>query len=187
MFAWSLSWCFLLCGAFYGVDREALIFMYSGIEWYKTARNMEWFTPKYIIDALGSFDLDPCTIQDRPWDTAASYYTKEDDGLSKLWEGRVWLNPPYGKETGRWLERLALHGNGIALIFCRTETKMWFDHVWNDANGILFLQGRLFFCRPDGSAPLFNSGAPSCLIAYGRENLVALQRCGLPGKLVTLR
>lgn len=85
-----------------------------------TKNSEEWFTPPELIKALGEFDLDPCSPVNRPWDTAKKHYTKEVDGL---WEGRVWLNPPYGKETFKWIERLAHHGDGIALIFARTDTK----------------------------------------------------------------
>lgn len=55
----------------------------------------EWYTPQYIIEALGGkFDLDPCApfIE---WHTANKCFTKEIDGLSMVWEGRVFLNPPY--------------------------------------------------------------------------------------------
>lgn len=89
-----------------------------------------WLTPPAIIQALGEFDLDPCACLHQPWPTAKGHYTIEDNGLLKAWAGRVWLNPPYGPETGRWLGRLAEHGNGIALVFARTETQMFFEHVW---------------------------------------------------------
>lgn len=89
----------------------------------------EWLTPPNIIRSLGVFDLDPCSPINRPWDTAINHLTILDDGLSKEWEGRVWLNPPYGNETRKWLKKLAEHGNGIALIFARTETKTFFPFV----------------------------------------------------------
>jgi hypothetical protein len=66
--------------------------------------------------------------------------------------------------------RLADHGDGIALIFARTETAAFFEHVWYRASAILFFRGRLTFHRPDGSLGDFNGGAPSCLVAYGAEN-----------------
>jgi hypothetical protein len=56
-------------------------------------------------------------------------YTPQDDGLQKEWVGRVYLNPPYGKGMERWLEKLKHHGNGIALIFARTETQCFFNHI----------------------------------------------------------
>lgn len=92
----------------------------------RTAGKEDWLTPPEILRALGTFDLDPCSPTDRPWDTAKIHYTKIDDGLAKPWHGRVWLNPPYGNKTKSWLSRLALHGNGIALVFARTETKSFF-------------------------------------------------------------
>ena len=79
----------------------------------------EWLTPPEIIHALGCFDLDPCAPVVRPWPTATRHYTIEDNGLVQPWDGRIWCNPPYGTETGRWLARMAEHGNGIALIFAR--------------------------------------------------------------------
>jgi len=147
----------------------------------------EWLTPPIIINSLGAFDLDPCSPGSRrPWDTAAVHYSIEDNGLHQPWAGRVWLNPPYGRETGRWLERLANHGNGIALIFARTETDMFFRYVWERADAILFLRGRLHFHHVDGRRAEANAGAPSCLIAYGAQNVESLGNCGLLGKLVRL-
>ena len=146
----------------------------------------EWLTPPEIIRALGRFDLDPCAPRQRPWPTARRHFTIEDDGLCKAWFGRVWLNPPYGRETNRWLAKLARHGDGIALIFARTETRMFFDHIWARASAVLFLRGRLTFHNADGTKPTNSGGAPSCLVAYGRRNAVALATCGLPGKLISL-
>lgn len=146
----------------------------------------EWLTPPRIIHALGPFDLDPCSPIARPWDTAAQHYTRIDDGLTKPWRGRVWLNPPYGKETGAWLKRLADHGNGIALVFARTETRMFFEHVWPKAKALLFLEGRLHFHYVDGQRAPANSGGPSVLIAYGEACAMGLELCGLPGRHVEL-
>lgn len=140
----------------------------------KTEGHDEWLTPKYITDALGPFDLDPCSPIKRPWDTAASYYTQLDDGLTKDWRGRVWCNPPYGTETKKWLAKLAAHGNGIALIFSRTETSTFFPNVWHKADSIFFFKGRLKFCDVHG-VESGTAGAPSCLIAYGKENTKALR------------
>jgi hypothetical protein len=141
----------------------------------------EWLTPPHILAALGPFDLDPCSPIARPWPTAANHYTIEDDGLTKPWAGRVWLNPPYGQEAKRWLARLADHGDGVALIFARTETEMFVEHVWNRADALLFLFGRLHFHHVNGSRAAANSGAPSVLIAYGSRNVHALGKCSLPG------
>lgn len=152
-----------------------------------SAMTVEWLTPPEVLKALGPFDLDPCSPRIRPWDTAARHVSLPDNGLAMQWTGRVWLNPPYGKWTGRWLQKLAAHGNGIAMIFARTETQMFFEYIWHQANGILFLKGRPCFHRPDGTKASGNSGAPVCLVAYGSENADQLQACGIPGYYVKLR
>lgn len=146
----------------------------------------EWLTPPHVLAALGEFDLDPCAPISRPWDTAKEHYTAMDNGLAKPWLGRVWCNPPYGLEAEKWLDRLAQHGNGIALIFARTETRMFFDHVWRRADAVCFIEGRLHFHHVDGSRAKANSGAPSCLVAYGGENVRALMRSKL-GVVCVLR
>jgi hypothetical protein len=146
----------------------------------------EWLTPPEIIRALGEFDIDPCSPIARPWDTAARHFTADDDGLAQVWNGRVWMNPPYGQHTEKWLAKLAQHGDGIALVFARTETKMFFDHVWPKAHALLFLKGRPHFHRPCGTRANGNSGGPVVLIAYGARNVIALERCGLPGHFVNL-
>ena len=145
----------------------------------------EWLTPPDIIQRLGEFDLDPCSPINRPWDTAAKHYTVQDDGLSLPWEGRIWLNPPYGRQTRIWLEKLANHGNGIALIFARTETEMFVEQVWKRATALYFLWGRLHFHHVDGTRAKGNSGAPSVLVAYGSGNAYCLDNCGLPGRYVS--
>lgn len=144
-----------------------------------------WLTPPDILAALGPFDLDPCAAPEpRPWATAARHIALPEDGLTAEWSGRVWLNPPYSREAVRWMRKLADHGNGIALIFARTETAWFRECVWERADGVLFLDGRLHFHRPDGSRAAANAGAPSCLVAYGRDNARMLERCGLRGAFV---
>jgi hypothetical protein len=141
----------------------------------------EWLTPPEILERLGRFDLDPCApvLSRRPWSTADRHFTIEDDGLSCLWHGRVWMNPPFGREAARWMRRIADHGNGIALIPARTETAMFYESVWTRADAVLFIKGRPHFHRADGSRASFNSGAPICLVAYGQTNVAALLTSGL--------
>lgn len=146
-----------------------------------------WLTPTPIVTALGRFDLDPCGA---PGHTlAAETWTPEAgiDGLARDWTGRVFLNPPYGRETATWLAQLAEHGTGTALVFARTETSTWFEHVWPEASAVLFLRGRLHFLHPDGTRAAHNSGAPSALIAYGSHDAEALAESALEGHYVRLR
>ena len=143
----------------------------------------DWITPKWLVDQLGPFDLDPCASDKQPWPCAAESWTFADNGLMRPWAGFAFVNPPYGRAMTTWLNRLALHGNGIALVFARTETRAFFDYVWPYASALLFLRGRLTFHYPDGSMPRngANSGGPSVLIAYGdtaRKRLVANAELG---------
>lgn len=147
----------------------------------------EWLTPPEILKPLGAFDLDPCAPVVRPWSMAAHHYTWKDNGLVKPWHGRVWCNPPYGAEAPRWLGRLAEHGDGIALIFARTETDAWFSHIWPCAHAVLFIRGRITFCHVTGKRGPSAAGAPSALIAYGANNVEVLRNSGIDGKLIELR
>lgn len=149
----------------------------------------DWLTPPWILRALGApaaFQTDPCSPMPRPWDTAHRHYTLADNGLNQPWEGRVWLNPPYGNQTAKWMQRLAQHGDGIALIFARTETATFFPWVWEHATGLLFIKGRLAFCTKEGRAA-DAAGAPSVLIAYGYDAWAHLQHAPIPGALVGLK
>lgn len=137
----------------------------------------EWLTPPEIIKDLGEFDLDPCAPleEKRPWDTATKHYTINDDGLNQDWIGRVWCNPPYGNKTFEWLSKLAEHSNGIALIFARTETKGFHSQIWERANAIFFFKGRLSFYHVTGIKGNA-ANAPSCLVAYGQNNVESLKK-----------
>lgn len=151
-----------------------------------------WLTPPHIIEALGgwdSFDLDPCAAPSpRPFNTALHMNALEDgDGLAMRWYGRAWVNPPYGNEMTAWLDKLARHDWGTALIFARTETEAFQRNVWERASGLLFIEGRLHFHHPDGTRAAMNGGAPSVLCAYGQEDLDRLAAANLPGALVPLR
>lgn len=146
----------------------------------------EWLTPPEILSKLGSFCLDPCAPIVRPWDTAAKHYHVNDNGLEQPWEGRVWCNPPFGREAIKWLRRMAKHGNGIALIPARTETEMFYECVWGAADAVLFIKGRPHFHHVTGERASFNSGAPICLVAYGWNNVYALRTSNL-GIVLTIK
>lgn len=150
----------------------------------KTGKD-EWLTPPSLIKALGEFDLDPCSPIVRPWDTAKKHFNVNDNGLMQDWCGRVWCNPPYGNYAESWLEKCAMHGNAICLTFARTETKMFFRCVWDMADAVLFIKGRLKFFHVDGTEG-DSAGAPSVLIAYGKGNVEILRNCKIKGKFIDL-
>lgn len=142
-----------------------------------------WITPKWILDALGTFNLDPCAADPRPWDCAQLNWSM--NGLVGDWVGRVWLNPPFDRyQVGDWIRKLANHGWGTALLHVRTEAA-WFEPVWEKAKGILFLSDRLYFHYPDGRRADANSGAPVCLVAFGEADAKKLLISEIKGYFVT--
>jgi len=144
-------------------------------------RTDEWWTPPEVFEALGlRFDLDPCAPPDgdAPWLPVDARIARPYDGLSLPWLGRIWLNPPYGKEAGKWVERLAEHGHGIALVFSRTDVRWWHNAV-PKATAVCFIRGRLTFIAGAGQSAPGNSGGPSALIAYGDDCAKAIANSGL--------
>jgi len=155
-----------------------------------TENKDEWLTPPYIIEAIGPFDLDPCAPIVRPWSTATKHYTIKDDGLNKDWSNtRVWLNPPYGRQTFEWIEKLAEHRKGIALIFARTETKGFHAQIWEKADAVFFFKGRLKFYHVDGTQGGC-ANAPSCLVSYSNYDTfcinAAINAKLIKGRLIIL-
>lgn len=147
----------------------------------------DWITPPEIVRALGKFALDPCAHPKQFYRTANHMIHPPADGLDGEWRGRVWLNPPYGSVLKRWISRLASHGNGIALVPSRTEVESWFwPFIWESASAVLFIRGRLYFHRPDGTTR-GNAGHGSVLAAYGRRNVRALVDSNIEGRFFQLR
>lgn len=147
----------------------------------------EWLTPPHVIQSIGAFDLDPCAHSRQFYKTARRMVSLPDDGLEIEWRGRVWLNPPYGRALPAWMKRMAEHDNGVALVPARTEVESWFwPYVWEAATAVLFLQGRLYFHRPDGSTA-GNAGHGSVLAAYGDECAGLLEDCKLSGRYIYLK
>ena len=146
----------------------------------------EWYTPIELINSLGVFDLDPCAPIKPLWQTAKTMYNKEDDGLSKEWFGRVWLNPPYSRPLiEEFVQKMADHGNGIALLFNRCDSKMFQDVIFQKATAMKFLRNRIRFYRQDGTRG-DSPGCGSILIAFGEYNAKILANSDIEGKFVVL-
>lgn len=156
------------------------------VSFERKACKEEWLTPRWLIEKVGPFDLDPCASVNQPWPTAACHYTIKDNGLALPWRGFVWCNPPYGRKAAPWLKRMAEHDDGIALIFARTETAWWQDYIFPHASGILFLRGRITFCDSKGKAAGNGAGSPSALVAYGHTGARRLVSRSLSGAYVPL-
>lgn len=155
----------------------------------------EWYTPPYIFDSLKlEFDLDPCMpIKRIEWIPTWHAFTKDDNGLVQSWDvppksgvrhaagALVWLNPPYGEQSGAWMRKLIDHGEGVALTFARTDVQ-WFQVALQAAWNACFIQGRVNFVGADGKVK-GHAAAPSVLLAYGLRASMAVSECGL-GTLV---
>ena len=127
-------------------------------------------TPQDFFDRLDAefgFDLAVCASPENAKCTI--YFTKEDDGLSRDWTGVVWMNPPYGREIGRWLKKAneSAKDNGatvVCLVPARTDTNWWHEYVIQ--HEVRFVRGRLKFGDAKNSAPF-----PSAVV-------VIRPRCG---------
>lgn len=140
----------------------------------------EWYTPAHVFEALGlDFDLDVASpgLERTPWIPARRCFTLADDALSQRWTGRVWCNPPYGDQVARFIGRLADHGDGIALVFARTDTR-WFARAAATCDVVCFTAGRIQFVYSEPTRPA-NPPAGSALFAYGDTCAEALVRSGL--------
>jgi len=150
-----------------------------------SAETTSWYTPAYIFDLLGlTFDLDVCAPQGGvPWIPAKKYYALPQDGLELPWDGLVWCNPPYGKETPKWLAKMNTERNGIALVFARTDTK-WFHDYLAKADCLLFLKGRIQFVDGLQKTGAGGSTCGSVLVGYGDVATTALTKMKDKGFLV---
>ena len=138
-----------------------------------SSKSNDWATPQDFynqLDAEFGFTLDPCASQSSA--KCSSFYTADDDGLSKNWEGQtVFMNPPYGRKIGNWIQKAYEEGEKgntrvVALIPARTDTKYWHNYCMK-ATEIRFVKGRLKFghgnaknSAPFPSAVVVFSGSP---------------------------
>lgn len=142
----------------------------------------DYLTPRELVAALGPFDLDVSASVAQPWPTAAVMWTVREDGMSREWPrgDLIWMNPPYS-EIEAWMQRLADHGNGVALVFNRSDTKWFHRTVWKRADAVFSFAGRLFFHLPvTGERARCNGGAPSVLVCYGKKAVERARRLTLP-------
>ena len=129
------------------------------------SKTNEWETPSELFDKLNdefNFTLDPCCTKENA--KCERHYTIADNGLVQDWRRDVvFMNPPYGREINKWIEKAyyeSLKGaTVVCLIPARTDTKYWHEFIFNKAE-IRFLKGRIKFSGK-GSAPF-----PSAIVIY---------------------
>jgi len=116
-----------------------------------SSKSEEWETPQDFFNKLDqrwNFTLDPCCTKETA--KCETFFTKEDDGLKLDWKDhRVFMNPPYGRSVGKWVEKAYKEGIKhntivVCLLPSRTDTKWFHDYCMN-AKTIKFVKGRLHF------------------------------------------
>ena len=126
-----------------------------------SSNSAEWATPQEVFDKLNQefhFTLDVCATKENA--KCKRFFTKEQNGLSQSWKNEsVWMNPPYGREIGKWIEKLSRTG-GVALLPARTDTRWFHDFIYGKAE-IRFIKGRLKFGGCKNSAPF-----PSMIVIF---------------------
>lgn len=149
--------------------------------WEADGQSDDWYTPKYIFDALGvHFDMDVSAPVEGPLHVPCDRWLYEKS-LETPWSGFVWMNPPFGARNGLvpWLLKFYAHGSGIALIPDRTSAPWWQDAA-SVADALLFVGGKVKFIRPDGSLGKSPSTG-TVLIAAGHRASAALLRAEKAG------
>ena len=126
-----------------------------------------WSTPQDFFDAYNDvyhFDVDVCATNENA--LCAKFYSPEEDGLSKEWNDVCWMNPPYGREIGKWMKKAyesSLHGaTVVCLVPARTDTAWWHEYAMKGE--ITFIRGRLKFGGSKNSAPF-----PSAVVIFQRS------------------
>jgi phage N-6-adenine-methyltransferase len=129
-----------------------------------------WATPQKFFDAIsvlyGPFDIDVCA--DASNAKCHVYFDKAADGLAQTWTGKCWMNPPYGRDIGRWMKKASeSNATVVCLVPARTDTKWWHDYAMKGE--ITFIKGRLKFGDAKNSAPF-----PSAVVVFRPRQKEAL-------------
>jgi phage N-6-adenine-methyltransferase len=139
--------------------------------WY-TSTSDDWGTPKKLFDELDAefgFTLDACASEHNF--KVDKYFTKEDNSLVQDWQGIVWMNPPYGRTIGQWMEKAYKASQTGAIVVClvpaRTDTAWWHDYAMHGE--IRFLRGRLKFEQP-GFVKNSPAPFPSAIVIFRGDN-----------------
>jgi site-specific DNA-methyltransferase (adenine-specific) len=130
-----------------------------------SSKTDDWPTPLDFFDELNAefaFTLDPCATPDNA--KCPRFFTQQEDGLAQVWTGRVFMNPPYGREIAAWIQKAWEASQTTAeLVVClipaRTDTRYWHDYVTRGE--VRFIRGRLKFGDATTSAPF-----PSAVVVF---------------------
>lgn len=136
---------------------------------FSSATN-EWATPPELfarLDAAYHFTLDPCCTQGTR--LCRKYYTKQDDGLAQDWsKDVVFMNPPYGREIGKWMKKAYDESRRGATVVClipaRVDTRWYYDYCIKSSE-IIFITGRIKFME-NGITLKSSAPFPSCIVVF---------------------
>ena len=123
-----------------------------------SSKETTWATPQDFFDrydAIYHFETDVCALPENA--KCARYFTPEMDGLKQEWTGVCWMNPPYGKEIGKWIKKAYESArDNLATVVCllpaRTDTTWYHDYILPHAH-VEFVRGRLKFGGAKSGAP----------------------------------
>ena len=127
-----------------------------------------WATPQFFFDNLNKvwkFDLDVCALPENA--KCKRFFSPEEDGLSQEWVGSCWMNPPYGRVIGKWVEKAYKESQKegttvVSLLPARTDTRWFHDFIYQKENvTVCFVKGRLKFGGSSNSAPF-----PSMVVIF---------------------
>lgn len=121
-----------------------------------------WATPQGFFDELDRefhFDCDVCAIPENA--KCRKFFTPAQDGLKQEWKGICYMNPPYGRAIGKWVQKAAESATTVVcLLPARTDTKWFHEYIYGKAE-IRFIKGRLKFGDERNSAPF-----PSMVVIF---------------------
>lgn len=125
----------------------------------QTSGKVEYYTPQPILEAarwvLGEIDLDVSSSAEANRRVQAKkYYTAADDGLTREWHGRVWMNHPFGRTANpKWVAKLEAEyaANRCTAALCITfasTSERWFRPLLMRPQA--YLNGRTGYVLPNG-------------------------------------
>ena len=133
---------------------------------YKSLTDL-WETPPELFRKLDQefhFTLDVCALPENA--KCERFFSPNEDGLKQPWDGVCWMNPPYGRMIGKWMEKAFNESEKGVLVVClvpaRPDTEWW--HTFALRGEIRFLRGRLKFGKAKSGAPF-----PSAIIIFRQK------------------
>lgn len=161
---------------------------------YLSSESVEWYTPKYVLDlvekVLGAIDLDPCS---NPAKTvpAKLHYTEMDNGLDKPWNGRIFMNPPYGAANSKkWAKKFITEldtniTEGIVLVGANVDTGYFNDYLDN-CDSCCLVQRRIQFVSGGENLEAKQNTRPSAIFYFGENPTDFAKSFTNMGNIITL-